>query len=161
MASSADLELRRTLQLLKEVPYLYGQFLQFCLPIPAPSAKLAKVLLRLQDGVNRFVIKYNTGEDSRAVFCQLTLGLCDTLATLKSGLTSCSRWYAADTLDGADWPLAWETAWIEHILDVLSHVSTAVELVNEAMEWYVPLQQLYSLANRYQDTDRKCYHKNN
>ena len=140
MASSADLELRRTLQLLKEVPYLYGQFLKSCLPTPAPSAKLAKVLLRLQDSLLRFVIKYNTGEGSRAVFCQLTLGLCDTLTTLKSGLTSCSRWYGADTLDEADWPLAFETAWIEHILDVLSHVSTAVELMNEAMERYITLQ---------------------
>lgn len=161
MAFVADLELRRTLQLLKEVRYPYGQFLKFFLPIPAPSAKLAKVLVRLQNGVDRFVIKYNTGEDSRAVFCQLTLGLCDTLATLKSGLTSCSRWYGADTLQGADWPLAWETAWIEQILDVLSHISTTVELVNEAMEQYVTLQQIYSLANRYQDTDRKFHHQNN
>ena len=161
MAFSADLELRRTLQLLKDVQYLYGQFLTFFLPVPAPSAKLAKVLLRLKDGVNRFVNRYNSGEDSRVVFFQLTLGLCDTLATLKSGLTSCSRWYVSDKLDGADWPVAWETAWIEHILDVLFHIATTVELINEAMERYVTLQQLYSLANRYQDTDRKFHHQNN
>ena len=139
MAFSADLELRRTLQLLKDVRYLYGQFLTFFLPVPASSAKLAKVLLRLKDGVNRFANKYNTGEDARAVFFQLTLGLCDTLATLKSGLTSCSRWYGSDTQEGADSPLAWDTAWIEHILDVLSHISTTIELMNEAMERYVTL----------------------
>lgn len=161
MAFSADLELRRILQLLKDVTYQYGQFLTFFLPVPAPSAKLAKVLLRLKDGVNRFVYNYNTGEDSRAVFFQLTLGLSDTLATLKSGLISCSRWYGSDKLDGTDWPMALETAWIEHILDVLSHIPTTVELMNEAMERYVTLQQVYSLANRYQDTDRKFHHQNN
>lgn len=161
MAFSADSELRRTLQLLRDVRYLYGQFLTFFLPVPAPSTKLAKVLLRLKDGVNRFVNKYNTGEDSRAVFFQLTLGLCDTLATLKSGLTACSRWHGSDKLDGAERPVAWETAWIEHILDVLSHISITVELMNEAMERYVTLQQLCSLADRHKDTDRKFHHQNN
>ena len=116
------LELRRTLQLLEDVRYLYGQYLKFFLPVPAPSTKLAKVLLRLKDGINRFVNKYNTGDDPRAVLFRLTLGLCDTLAMLKTGLTSCSRCYGSDTLDGADWPMALDSAWIEHILDKLSYL---------------------------------------
>ncbi len=153
MAFSADLELRRSLQLLKELQHSYGQFLKFFLPVPTPAAKLGKVLLRLKDGIKRFVSKYNTDDDPRAVFSQLTFGLCDTLTALKSGLSSCSRRYRSDTLDGGDWGLALDTAWIEHILDVLSHVSATVEIMNEAMEWCVALQRLYSLANRYQDTD--------
>ena len=139
MVLSAEMELKRSLQLLKEVQHLYGQFLKFFLPITTPSAKLGKVLLRLKDGINRFVSKYNTGDEPRAVFFQLTFGLCDTLTTLKSELTSCSRRYGSDTLDGGDWPLALDTAWIEQILDALSHVSTTVEIMNEAMERCVAL----------------------
>ena len=160
MAFSADLELRRILQLLKDVRYLYGQYLEVFLPVPPPSAKLGQVVLRLKHGINRFAIKYNTGDNPRAVFFQLTLGLGDTLTTLKSGLKSCSRWYGSDPTDGADWPLALDTAWVERILGVLSHISTAVELMNEAMERWVPLQQQSSLANRCQDTGRQFHHRN-
>lgn len=109
--------------------------------------QFGKVLLMLKNGINRYVSKYNTGDHPRAVFFQLTLGLYDALITLKSGLASCSRWYGSETLDGADWLLALNTAWIGHILDVLSHISTSVELRNEAIERCVNCQQLYSIAN--------------
>ena len=149
MSSPADVE--PTLHLLNDVRYLYGQYLRFFSPVSATCEKLGYTLTSLRDGVRHFFVKYNTGDGPRAAFCQLTLGLCGTLITLKSGLSSCSRCFQSDSLATSDWPLALDSAWIEHNLEELSHISTMVEIINETMKLSVDLtsQRTCPLVNIY------------
>ena len=143
MASPANIDLQRSLRLLKEIRYLYGQYLNFFLPVSLPCRKLGATLLSLTNGISRFAYKYDIAKEPRAVFCQLTLGLSDALVNLKSGLVSCSRCFASDTMAGEEWSRALDSVWIEHNLRLLSHTSTMIEIINETMESSVnPFVQL-------------------
>ncbi|CAD6584977.1 MAG: hypothetical protein ASARMPREDX12_001871 [Alectoria sarmentosa] len=135
MAASAENEPKRHLRLLKDVRYLYGQYLKFFLPVPTSCAKLAQTLSSLNNGIYRFDSKYSTGNEPLSVFCQLTLGLSDTLIALRRGLISCARDYESDTLDNAsDWQVDLETASMERLQTRLNPMSMGVEIINEAVE---------------------------
>ena len=137
MADSADIEPRRYLQLLKDVRYLYGQHLKFFLPVSASARKLAYTLSSLKDGINRFHIKSDSGNGFLLAFCQLTLGLFNTLVALKNGLRSCSRDFGSDTLDESDWPFELDDASTERLQTRLHPISMGVEIINEATELFV------------------------
>ena len=137
MAASAENEPRRILERLRDVRRLYGQFLKFILPVSASCKKLAYTLLNLVDGIHRFQIKYNTGKEPLSVFCQLTLGLSDTLKTLQRDLISCARNYESDTLDASGWLVGLDDASIERLHRRLNPISVSVEIINEAMEMFV------------------------
>lgn len=137
MAASAENEPRRNLRLLKDVRFLYGRYLKFFLPVPASSAKFARTLSSLKNDIYRFDSKYNTGIEPLSVFCQLTLGLSDTLIALRRILISCARDYASDTLDESDWLLEFGDASMERLQTRLNPISMGVEIINEAMEMFV------------------------
>ena len=137
MAASAENEPRRILERLRDVRRLYGQFLKFILPVSASCEKLAHTLLNLVDGIHRFQSKYNTSKEPLSVFCQLTLGLSDTLKTLQRDLISCARDYESDTLDASSWLVGLDDASIERLHRRLNAISVSVEIVNEAMEVFV------------------------
>ena len=134
MAASARIEPTRSLLLLKDVRYLYGQYLNFFLPVPASGKKLAHTLSSLKDGINRYEIKYNTGNGPLSVFYQLTLGLSDILTALQHGLRSCLRDYGSDTLDASDWPFELDSESMERLQTRLHPISMGVDIINEAME---------------------------
>ena len=137
MAASAEIEPKRILQLLKEIRSLYGQYQEFFLPVPASGKKLAQTLSSLKDGINRYEIKYSTGNGPLFVFPQLTLGLSNTLLALQRGLRSCARDYGSDTLDASDWPFELDSESMERLQTRLHPISMGVHIINEAMEMFV------------------------
>lgn len=137
MAASAENEPRRNLRLLKDVRFLYGRYLKFFHPVPASCAEFARTLSSLKNDIYRFDSKYNTGSEPLSVFCQLTLGLSDTLVALRRILISCARDYASDTLDESDWLLEFGDASMERLQARVNPISVGVEIINEAMEMFV------------------------
>ena len=137
MATSAEIEPKRCLLLLKEIRSLYAEYLKFFLPDPAPSEKFAQTLSSLKDGIYRFDSKYNTGKESLLAFHQLTIGLSDTLIALRDDLRSCARHYGLDALDGNDWPFDFDAASVEQLQARLDPICMGVDITNEAMEMFV------------------------
>ena len=134
MAIPAENGPKRCLQLLKDVRYLFGQYLGFFRPVSASSARIAHTLNSLKTGIHRFDSKHNTGKEPLSVFCQLTLGLSDTLIGLKHALASCAREYGSDSRDANDWLLELDAASMERLQTRLNSISVSVEIINEAME---------------------------
>ena len=137
MAASAEIEPRRCLLLLKEIRNLYGQYQSFFLPVPVSGKKLALTLSSLKDGINRFHIKYNSGDDTLSAFYQLTRGLSDTLLTLQSGLRACAHEYGTDTLDAGDPSFELDATSMEQFHLRLHPLSLGVDIINEAMDLFV------------------------
>ena len=140
MAAPAEIEPRRCLVLLKEIRNLYGQYQNFFLPVPASGKKLALTLSSLKDGINRFHIKYNSGNDSLSAFHELTLGLSDTLLTLQSGLRAYAHEYGSDMLDAGDPSFELDAASMKQLHIRLHPMSMGVDIINEAMELFVCLE---------------------
>ena len=134
MAAPADTEPWRILILLKDVRYIYGQYLKFFLPVPAPSKKLAQTLLNLKDGIYRFDSRYNTGDEPLSVFCQLTLGLSDMLTAFRYELHSCARDHEVDMLDTNDWLLELDALSVDRLQLRLNPITLGVDMINETME---------------------------
>ena len=139
MAASAEIEPKRCLVLLKEIRHLYAQYQSFFLPVPASGKKLALTLSSLKDGIHRFHIKYNSGNDYLSAFHQLTFGLSDTLLTLQSGLRACAHEYGSDMLDAGDPSFELDAASMEQLHIRLQPMSVGVNIINEVMELFVSL----------------------
>lgn len=137
MDASAGIEPKRSLVLLREVSYLYRKYLDFFLPVPASGKKLAHTLSSLKDGISRYSIKYNTGNETPLVFHHLTFGLSDSLIALQRGLRSCVSEYGSDTLDASDCQFELDSESMEGFQTRLYPISMGVEIINEAMEMLV------------------------
>lgn len=134
----AEIEPRGILLLLKDVRYLYGQYLKFYNPnLPTSSEKLAQTLSSLKDGIYRFDTKYNTDNEPLSVFYQLTLGLSDTLIAIQRGLRSCVHEYGLDALDASEWPIEFDAASLERLQTRLGPILVGVDIINETMEMLV------------------------
>ena len=127
------MEATRILWLLSEVKDLFGQYLEFFLPVSAAADRLGHQLLRLKSSIQVFTLRSNEASRTWDLFRRLTVKLYNTLSTLKYALASSSHQFRTGSLAG-EWHLVLDSTWIEHILNELSPLLAIVEIINEAME---------------------------